>query len=185
MTMNTPRGYTYPCYSDPTDFPAQIQDLATDIDGDVQGILTNIGDARNTPPSVKAETTGAATAIGAGLLVTLTFTTQVYDNAAMFVPPSPNITIPVEGLYLVSYRCTFGAGSNVGVRAVQLGVGGFIRSMQARRRAGTSSQITVTGSALTNAAMGATVNLLAGSSVATTATDYSISVTRMTGNTIL
>lgn len=185
MPQNTPRGYTYPCYSDAVNFPAQIQDLATDIDGDVQGILTNIGDARNTPPSCIARTTGAATALAAGVLVTLTFTTQIYDNANMFTPPSATITIPVEGLYLISYRCTFGAGSNVGVRAVQLGVGGFIRSMQTRRRAGTSPQITVTGLALTNAAAGAVVNLLAGSSVATTATDYTINVTRMTGTTLL
>jgi hypothetical protein len=185
MTMNTPRGYTYPCYTDPTNFPAQIQDLATDIDGDVQGIITNIADARNTPPSAKAQTTGVATAIGAGLFVPLTFATQIYDNAAMFTPPSTVITAPVEGLYLISYFTTFGAGSNVGVRAVQIGVGGFVRSIQTRRRAGTSAQITVTGSCLSFIAGGASVTAFAGSSVATTATSYGISVTRMTGTTIL
>jgi hypothetical protein len=185
MTMNTPRGYTYPCYSDSTDFPAQMQDLATDIDTDVQGILDNVIDAQNDPPSLKAQTTGVATAIGAGLLVTLTFTTEIYDNTNMIVAPSPTITIPVEGLYLISFGCTFGAGSNVGVRLVQIGVGGFVRCMQTRRRAGTSAQITVNGQMLTFAAAGAVVNMLAGSSVATTATSYNINITRMTGTTLL
>lgn len=184
MPQNTPRGYTYPCFSDNATFPAQIQDLAQDIDLDVQSIITNIGDARNTPPSCKAQTTGVATAIAAGGLVTLSFATEIYDNAGMFTPPSPNITIPVEGLYLIAFNCTF-SGPNNGVRAVQLGVGGFIRAMQARRRAGTSGQMTVEGKMLTNAAPGAIVNIIAGSSVATTATMYQVEVTRMTGTTLL
>lgn len=185
MTMNTPRGYTYPCYTDPANFPAQMQDLATDINNDMQGIIDNIADARNTPPSCKAQTTGAATAVGAGLFVPLVFNTQIYDNANMFTPPSADITVPVEGLYLISYGCTFGAGSNVGVRAVQLGVGGFVRSVQTRRRAGTSAQISVTGMCLSFAPAGAVIHLFGGSSVATTATMYNINVTRMTGTTLL
>lgn len=183
MSQNTPRGYTYPCFSDPFLPAANIQDLATDIDGDVQSIITNVGDALNTPPTCIA--TGATvTALGAGLMVGMVFTTQIYDNAAMFTPPSANITIPVEGLYLISYRGTF-TGPNNGVRALQVGVGGFIRSMQTRRRAGTSGQITVVGTALTFAAPAANVNLFAGSSVASTIVQYSMSATRMTGTTLL
>ena len=32
MPANTSRGYSYPLYTDSTDFPTQIQDLATDVD---------------------------------------------------------------------------------------------------------------------------------------------------------
>lgn len=184
MTMNTPRGYTYPCYTDPTNFPAQMQDLATDIDGDVQGILTDVTQARNNPPSLKVQTTGVATPIAAGAVIPLTFVTEIYDNTNMIVAPSPTITIATEGLYLFGFNVTF-TGPNNGVRLVQLGIGGFVRCMNTRRRAGTSTQITVEGKMLSNVPAASVVNLLAGSSVATTVNMFQMNITRMTGNTIL
>lgn len=184
MTQNTPRGYTYPCYTDPTNFPAQMQDLATDIDTDITNILTDITQARNNPPSLKVQTTGVATAIGAGALITLSFATEIYDPTNMITVPSSTITIATEGLYLFGFSCTF-TGPNNGVRLVQLGVGGFVRCMNTRRRAGTSTQITVEGKMLSNVPAGSVVNMLAGSSVATTVNMFQMNITRMTGNTIL
>ena len=183
MPQNTPRGYSYPCYGDPANFPAQLQDLAQDVDADMQAIISNIGDARNLPPSCKA-TSVTSVAIAAGATVQLTFSTEVYDNANMFTPLVPDLTAPVEGLYLIAFNVTF-SGPNNGVRMINTSVNGFIRAAQARRRAGTSTQMTVNASMLSFAAAGNPIRIFAGSSVATTATSYSVSVTRLTGTTAL
>lgn len=183
MPQNTPRGYTYPCFSDPANFPAQLQDLAQDVDADVQAILDNMVDARNDPPGVRARGS-AVVALAANVNTQLTFDTEDYDNTGMITVPSATFIAPVEGLYLCSFNCTF-SGPNNGVRYVLLSVNGFVRCQQARRRAGTSTQITVQASMLSFVGAGQTIRFFVGSSVATTATMYTAQISRMTGTTAL
>lgn len=184
MPQNTPRGYTYPCFSDPADIQANLQDLAEDIDDDIQGILDDVEDARETPPSCIV-TGNTPIALVAGVPVgPITFNAETYDNAAMFTPPGTTITVPVEGLYLIDFRCTF-TGAVSGVKYAEIGVGGFVRCRVAYQRAGTAGQITVNGKILSFAAAGAGINMFVGSSTAATASLYSVMVTRMTGTTAL
>ena len=111
MPQNTPRGYTYPLYTDPRDFPAQIQDLATDIDTDVAAQLalqTNHLDE----PSARVSA-NAALAIASNTDVTLTWATEEYDNAGLFVIGSPTIfTVNELGLYWIHAWAEFSANAD-------------------------------------------------------------------------
>ena len=50
MPANTPRGYSYPLYTDTMDgFPAAMQDLATDVDTDMQALVNQVNAAQNRP----------------------------------------------------------------------------------------------------------------------------------------
>ena len=60
MPANTPRGYTYPLYTDPADFPAQVQDFAQDVDVDVQALATTVTNALNSPSARVTETANQA-----------------------------------------------------------------------------------------------------------------------------
>lgn len=184
MPQNTPRGYTYPCYSDPTAFPTQMQDLAQDIDLDVQGIIDNIDDARNDPPGARASAS-ANLAIAAGGTTTLTFTTEEYDNAAMFTPGGSVFTATVEGLYLVSYRALF-TGGGTGDRSllIQFTAPATTRAIQTRQKTVTTN-IAVNVHALVYMAVGNTVSCQAASDTANTITIRTASITRTTGTTIL
>lgn len=109
MPQNTPRGYTYPLYSDPQNFPADIQNLATDIDSDVQLLDDQITNARNRfTAHVRSGTTQS---IAAGTDVQATFATEEYDNHAMgALPNGINIPAGSDGIYLLTARVTFDAG---------------------------------------------------------------------------
>jgi hypothetical protein len=82
MPANTPRGYTYPVYGDVNNFPAQIQDFATDVDTDVQAIVTAATTALTAAPSARVSAV-ANQAIAANVNVTVTWATEEFDNAAM------------------------------------------------------------------------------------------------------
>lgn len=111
MTQNTPRGYTYPLYTDPANFPAQMQDLAQDIDTDVAAQLalqTNMLDQ----PSSRVSAT-AAQAIASNTDVTLTWATEEFDNAGLFVIGSPTIfTVNELGLYWIHAWAEFSANAD-------------------------------------------------------------------------
>lgn len=111
MTANTARGYTYPLYTDPRDFPAQMQDLATDIDTDVAAQLalqTNHLDE----PSARVSA-NAALAIASNTDVTLTWATEEYDNAGLFVIGSPTIfTVNELGLYWIHAWAEFSSNAD-------------------------------------------------------------------------
>lgn len=182
MPQNSPRGYTYPCYSDPVNFPAQMQDLAQDIDADVQAILNDISDARNTPPSARVSgTTNVATV--AGTAQTVTFQTEEYDNAAMFTAPSSTITVPVEGLYLISSRIVFASGT-AGQKSIFMTVNGIGRAGQTRQsNAGFTTTVNV--HVLTFCPAAATIQTIVETTAASSYTTRLMTVTRVTGTTLL
>jgi hypothetical protein len=100
MTANTPRGYTYPLYTDPHDFPTQIQDFATDVDTDVQAQV-NLETNMLNQPSARASGS-AAQAIASNTDVTVTYATEEYDNAGLFTLVSPTImTFSELGIYWI------------------------------------------------------------------------------------
>lgn len=119
MTQNTPRGYTYPLYTDPHDFPTQIQDLATDIDSDIQGQI-NLQANMLDQPSARASAS-AAQAIASNTDVTVTYATEDYDNAGMFTLVSPTImTVSELGLYWISASANWSGNADSTTSAVQL-----------------------------------------------------------------
>lgn len=122
MPQNTPRGYTYPLYGDPANFPAQMQDFAQDVDTDVQAQATRISGALNRP-SARCSAT-ANQAIAANTNVFATFATEDYDNAAMVNLGVNNdrITFTSTGIYLVTAEVNWVPNGNatVGGRELQL-----------------------------------------------------------------
>lgn len=119
MPANTPRGYSYPLYTDPRDFPAQIQDLAQDIDTDVAAQLalqTNHLDQ----PSARVSAT-LAQAIASNTDVTLTWATEEYDNAGLFVIGSPTImTFSELGIYWIEAWAEFSSNADSTTSGCQL-----------------------------------------------------------------
>lgn len=115
MPANTPRGYTYPLYSDPANPPAQIQDFAQDVDTDVQNQVNRIAGALNRP-SAECRAT-ANQAIAANTNVFATFTTEEYDNAAMINLGVNNdrITFTSTGVYLIHAEANFAPNGNATV----------------------------------------------------------------------
>lgn len=115
MTANTPRGYTFPQYSDPANFPAQIQDFAQDVDTDVQAQVDATNAALNAP-SARASAS-ANQAVAAGVFVFATFAVEDYDNAAMVNLGVNNdrITFTSTGIYLVEAQVNFAPNGNATV----------------------------------------------------------------------
>jgi hypothetical protein len=153
-------GWPYPTYTDPADLSADLQALATAIDTTVGNLYTLSNFAYDSAPSVVA--TGTANqAVANNTNVTLTFDTEVYDNAAWFTAPSTTFTAPTNGLYLVSCRGRFDTtGVVTGGRQVSVLVNGSV--------AGSKSELAFAG-------INATVNfqthlvLVAGNTVTFTA----------------
>lgn len=185
MPQNTPnRAYTYPCFSDANNFPAQLQELAEDIDTDVQAILDDIDDARNTPPSVRASGS-AAVALVSGVGATVTFTTEEYDNAAMFTAPGTLFTAPVEGLYLLSARVLFTSGGS-GERLLEIDIAAGVPRGAVTRQANSGFNVTCNCHVLSFMAMGdqARVTVLV-NDAGVSYTTRTFSMTRITGTTLL
>lgn len=112
MPQNTPsRAYTYPVYTDTQDFPAQIQELATDIDLDVENLDDQIVEALNRQSVAIRSTLSQNIPVGTAY-TNLTWATTDYDNATMATIPT-GITIPREGVYLVMAKVTF-VGTGIG-----------------------------------------------------------------------
>lgn len=115
MTAATPRGYRYPLYSDPADFPDQAQDFAEDVDADVQNQVNRITAALNRPSARVSAT--ANQAIAANTFVFATFATEDYDNAAMgnLGVNNDRLTFTSTGLYLVTAEVNWVANGNATV----------------------------------------------------------------------
>lgn len=111
MPANTPRGYSYPLYTDAHNFPAAIQDLAQDIDVDVAAQLalqTNYLDQ----PSARVSS-NVVQAIASNTDVTLTWATEEYDNAGLWVAGSPAIfTVNELGIYWIEAWAEFSANAD-------------------------------------------------------------------------
>ena len=119
MTANTARGYTYPLYTDAHNFPAQMQDLAQDIDADVQAQVNLQTDVLNQPSA--RVSSGVVLAMPANTDVTLTWATEEYDNGGLFVIGSPTImTFSELGLYLITAYANFSGNTDSTTSGVQL-----------------------------------------------------------------
>lgn len=102
MPANTPRGYTYPLYTDLANFPAQIQDFALDVDTNVQGLANEINNITEGAPSVRISAT-ANQSIAVSTDTFATFAVEDYDNDLMANLGANNdrITFTTAGIYLV------------------------------------------------------------------------------------
>lgn len=112
MPANTPRGYTYPLYGDTQNFPAQIQDLAQDIDLDVEALDNAIQAGYNRASARISGPPGGTLVTTSGTGVNLTFDVEEYDNAAManLGVNNDRLTVTVEGFYLVTIHATYSTG---------------------------------------------------------------------------
>jgi len=139
MPANTPRGYPYPLYSDPANFPAQSQAFATAVDTDVQAQVASIADALQSPSAAVSAT--ANQAIANTTITVVTFATEDYDNAAManLGVNNDRLTITETGFYLLSAFVTFATNGNAaGGRAMQIAnLGGTAYGRQSLRGSAT------------------------------------------------
>lgn len=105
MTMTTPnRNYPYPEYNEANNFPTQDQALATAIDTDLQNNLAvPIADALDAP-SARASRPAGSQAAATGTNVTLSYTTENYDNDAIvnLAGSATNFVIQSPGVYLLT-----------------------------------------------------------------------------------
>lgn len=115
MPANTPRGYTYPLYTDPADFPSDMQDFATDVDADVAALAVRQTAALN---RASARVSASANqAIAANTDTFATFATEEYDNAAManLGVNNDRLTFTEDGIYLVTAEVNFASNGNATV----------------------------------------------------------------------
>src|SRR5215467_13563052 len=114
--INTPnRAYPYPDYAQTANFPTQIQNFANAVDADVQALATAVTSALNRP-GVRVTAIPAQSVPTGGGGAAATFDTEDYDNGGFFTLGSPDrLIIPVTGLYVGAFRCTF-ASNDTGVR---------------------------------------------------------------------
>lgn len=112
MPLNTPRGYTYPLYSDPADFPADIQNFAQDVDVDVAALVASQATALAAPSARVSATANQSIAVSTNVFAT--FATEDYDNAAManLGVNNDRITFTSTGLYLIHAEANFVQNGN-------------------------------------------------------------------------
>lgn len=165
MPENTSRGYTYPIYTDANSFPAQIQDLAQDIDGDVEALENRIIAGYNRPACV-VSASGVNQSVANNTDVTATYAVEDYDNAAMFTigVSASIVNIPVAGLYLAIGRCSFttSAAGATGreIRLVSSGVLGTFVRKSIRGNEGLAATTTVHTKSLFWTAGGTTLTMV-------------------------
>jgi hypothetical protein len=114
----TTRGYPYPDYSDLTNFPAQLQALATAVDTDVTTVATDIVAALEEP--VVRLTKSASQAVANNTNVTLTWGTEVFDtdNMANLGVDATRIQLQTPGAYLISGHVNMAPAAAGGVGVV-------------------------------------------------------------------
>jgi len=168
MPANTPRGYTYPLYGDTQNFPAQIQDLATDIDTDVDGLYDARAAALYAPTGV-ASFTGAL-ALASGVTTTVTFDTELYDNANMVdIAGAPtDISIPSVGNYLISASVRYSTGAAGSCALLVISPGGFVNDV-------------VSVTKLTNTAFPTSISAVALTRCTSTVENIRVQVRQLTG----
>lgn len=138
MPANTSRGYTYPLYTDPINIPSDLQDFATDVDGDVQTLVNQVNAAQNRP-SVRVTAT-ANQSITQNTDVLATFATEAYDNNNMadLAVDNTRIQLQQNGIYLLTTRITFAAASPAAFVC-------FVRMNSSAGVIGTPGQMSITG----------------------------------------
>lgn len=108
MPANTPRGYSYPLYTDVNNLPAHLQDLAQDIDLDVQNRYNLI--AAHLEEKVVRLTKTAIQVLATGANANTTWDTEVTDNDNMANLGVNNARIQLQtaGYYLITGYVQFG-----------------------------------------------------------------------------
>lgn len=112
MPADTPRGITYPLYTDPlSGIQTDFQEMAEDLDTLTDQLVDRLAAAQVRPSAVIGES--ANQAVAANTDVTCTFTGEVYDNAAMvdLAVNNTRIRISERGLYLITAGVTFAAAA--------------------------------------------------------------------------
>lgn len=115
MPANTPRGYTYRLYSDPANPPADIQDFATDVDTDVQSLVSLTTTVLNAPSA--RVSASANQSIPANTPTFVTWAVEEYDNAAManLGVNNDRLTFTSTGIYLVHAEINHASNGNATV----------------------------------------------------------------------
>lgn len=127
MPQNTSRGYTYPLYGDANNFPAQIQELATDIDGDMQTLYNRIAAAKNQPAcDVWGSAVQAVAAASTGTAAI--YDLEQYDNDSMVNLGVSNTTVTFTetGIYIVTGRVSFSSNGNGNGRQISFTTSGVL-----------------------------------------------------------
>jgi hypothetical protein len=135
MPANTPRGISYPLYTDPiSNTQVYFQDMATDIDTLVEQFSDRM-DAAAMRPSAKAS--GLANQALAPLTnVTCIWSAEDFDNAAMINLGVNNtfITLTEQGIYIVG--ASIGLSNTLGTYGVRAtltfsaGIGGGTQTLR-------------------------------------------------------
>lgn len=122
MSLNTPRGYTYPVYGDATDFPAQIQDLAQDIDTDMQSLFNRVTAMYN-QPAARADGSSVQ-AVANNTNVTAVYDTETYDNSTIINlgTSTSQLTIPSNGIYIAVGSAAWANNGNPSSGACQISI---------------------------------------------------------------
>ncbi|MER5705980.1 hypothetical protein [Streptomyces sp. NPDC002122] len=105
MQTTPNRGYSFPEYTDPANFPTQIQDFATDVDTDLDTNLRDPALRALNAPSVRAFRGTGTQNIPAGANTTLQYDLlPTYDNDNMYdgTVSLTNITVQTAGVYLIT-----------------------------------------------------------------------------------
>jgi hypothetical protein len=104
MSGTTPlRSYPYPTYGDPASFPSQQAAFATAVDTDLQALKVSIDEALD-EPSARASRPAGTQAIATGVNVTVSYTTEDYDNDGIvnLGGSSTDFVIQTPGTYLLT-----------------------------------------------------------------------------------
>lgn len=165
MPENTTRGYTYPVFTDLNSFPAQIQDMATDIDADMQLMSDRITAGYNFP-ACSVQASGVNQSVPNNTDTTATYDTELYDNDNMVNLGVSNTTINITdtGLYVAVGRVTF-ASSAAGatgrsIRLVSSGALGVLARKAIGGNNGLAATTTVHIVSLFHAAAGTTLTMV-------------------------
>lgn len=182
MPANTPRGYTYPLYTDPANFPSQIQDFAQDVDTDVQAQVGRIATAMAAPSARVIAT--ANQAIASNTPTFATFATEEYDNAAMgnLGVNNDRLTFTSAGIYLVQGAVIFASNGNASVngRQVALTIGGVNRATESRAGSQTiATELTVSHLIQVSAAQFVQMEVQHSSGAAVNITTRSLTATKV------
>lgn len=112
---NTPnRGYPYPDYADPANFPADHAALALAVDADLNAIFT-ARDAAYDQPSARAIRSGGVLAVPANVNTTVVYNSETYDNDGIFDLAAPTaMVIQTPGVYFVSGSITMAPSGAAG-----------------------------------------------------------------------
>lgn len=157
MPANTPRGITYPLYTDPlSGIQSDFQEMAEDLDTLTQQLVDRIAAAEQRPSAKISDT--AIQAVAANTDVTMTFTNENYDNASMVDLGTDNTRIQIteRGMYLVTAQITFATAAGSWGCLVRINSSaGFIANPVFQSIQGSSTVITYSSVASLHFATGA------------------------------